>query len=114
MVSDTNGRRLISPPIFRPVPRHQNAHTGTVQAHNAINGAAMSFIKKYDADNCLSASRNKRRRLSKPMGQSYGANSSEIKPDRPLASRLTFVEDFTLEHILLGGHAVSIELSGSF
>jgi hypothetical protein len=76
-----------------------------------MNGAFMSLIKKYDADNCLSASR---RRLFKPMGQADGANSSAIKPGRPLARRLTFVEDFMLEHSLVAGHITSIELSGSF
>jgi hypothetical protein len=45
------------------------------------------------------------------MGQADGANYSEIKTDRPMVSRLTFIEDFTLEHSLPGGHIVSIDLS---
>jgi hypothetical protein len=41
------------------------------------------------------------------------ANSSEIKPAGRWA-RLTFDEDFTLEHSLPGLHTTSIEISGSF
>ena len=42
------------------------------------------------------------------------ANSSETKPDCPRTSRLTFVEDFLLEHSAPGGCIASIEISGSF
>ena len=42
------------------------------------------------------------------------ANSPENKPDGPLTSRLTFVEDFLLEHSTPGGCIPSIEISGSF
>jgi hypothetical protein len=48
--------------------------------------------------NRLSLSRNETR----ASGTTHWANPSEIKPDRPWASRLTFVEDFTLEHCLPG------------
>jgi hypothetical protein len=79
-----------------------------------MNRAAMSLVKKHDADSCLSAIRNKRRRLSRPMRQADGVNSSKIMPDRPLANRLTFVEDFAREHSLRGGQVASSELRGSF
>lgn len=42
------------------------------------------------------------------------ANSPEIKPYGPLASRLTFVEDFLLEHSAAGACITSVEISGSF
>ena len=42
------------------------------------------------------------------------ANSSEIKPDGPRVSRLTFVEDFLLEHSAPGACITPIEISGSF
>jgi hypothetical protein len=56
----------------------------------------------------------KRQRSFSPVEQPDRTNSSEIKPDGPWASRLTFVEDFTLEHSLPGLHTTSIEISGSF
>jgi hypothetical protein len=42
------------------------------------------------------------------------ANSSEIKPDGPRLSRLTFVKDFLLEHSAPGACITPIEISGSF
>ena len=44
----------------------------------------------------------------------HGANSPETKPNGPRASRLTFVEDFLLEHSAPGACITSIEISGSF
>jgi len=74
----------------------------------------MSILKKCDAKNHLSASRNRSRHSFRPPGQADRAKPSEIKPDGPRASRLTFVEDFTREHSLPGVHITSIEISGSF
>lgn len=74
----------------------------------------MRLLKKCDANNRLSASRNKSRHSFKPVGRADRANPSEIKPDGPRASRLTFVEDFTQEHSLPGVHILSIGISGSF
>jgi hypothetical protein len=74
----------------------------------------MSILKKCDAKNRLSASRNKSRHSSTPEGQADIANPSEVKQDGPRASRLTFVEDFTREHSLSGVHITSFEISGSF
>ena len=98
-----------SPSAFQALPQ-----TSTVQARNRPTGTAMSLLKKCDAKNRLSASRNQSRHSFKPVEQADRANPSEIKPDGPPTSRLNFVEDFTLEHSLLGLHITSIEISGSF
>jgi hypothetical protein len=44
----------------------------------------------------------------------HAPNSPETKPNGPRASRLTFVEDFLLEHSAPGACITSIEISGSF
>ena len=58
------------------------------------------------------------RRLSFQPGQQndkdHAANSPETKPDGPLTSRLSFVEDFLLEHSSPGACIASMEISGSF
>jgi hypothetical protein len=74
----------------------------------------MSLLMKCDAKNRPSASRNKSRHSFGPAGDADRANPSEIKPDGPPASTLTFVEDFTREHALRGLHITSIEISGNF
>jgi len=74
----------------------------------------MSLLKKCVVKNRLSSSRNESRHSLRSVGQAGRANPSEIKPDGPWAGKLTFVEDFTLEHSLPGLHIASIEISGSF
>ena len=74
----------------------------------------MSLLKKCDANNRPPASRNKSQRSFGPVRHANRANSAEIKPDGPWASRLTFVEDFTLEHSLPGMQITSIEISRCF
>jgi hypothetical protein len=74
----------------------------------------MSLVKKGDANNCLSASRNKSRHSFRPARQADRTNPSEIKQDEPRATRLTFAEDFTREHSLPDLYITSIEISGSF
>ena len=74
----------------------------------------MILLKKCDADNRLPANRNKSRPSFRPVEQADRANPSEMKPDRPSASRLTFVEDFTREHSLPGPASILSEISGSF
>jgi hypothetical protein len=74
----------------------------------------MSLLGECDAQNRLSASRNKSQHSFRQVRQADRANPSEIKPDGPRASRLAFAEDFTLEHSLPGLHIVSIGISGSF
>jgi len=74
----------------------------------------MSLIKNCFVKNRLNASRNKSRHWFKSVEQAGRANSSEIKPDRPWAGKLTFFEDFILEHSPAGLNTASIEISGSF
>ena len=74
----------------------------------------MSLLKKRDVTNRLSASRNQSRHSLRSAGHADRANPSEIKPDGPWASGLTFVEDFTREHSLPGLYITSIEISGVF
>ncbi len=74
----------------------------------------MSLLKKCDPDNRQSARPDKSRPLFGPVGHARSADSSEIKPDGPWSDRLTFIEDFTLEHSLSGLGITSIEISGSF
>jgi hypothetical protein len=103
------GNSSFSPPALKALPQ-----TSTVQERNRPTGSAMTLLKKCDAKNRLSANRNQSRHSFRPVGQADRANPSEIKPDGPRASRLTFVEDFTLEHSLPGLYITSIEISGSF
>ena len=74
----------------------------------------MNLLKKCDAKNRLSAIRDKSRPSFRPVSEADRANHSEIKPDRPWAGRLTFVEDFMLEHSLHGLHITSIEICRHF
>jgi hypothetical protein len=69
---------------------------------------------KCNAKSRSSTSRNKSGPSFRPVGQADRAHSSEIKPDGRLASRLTFVEDYTREHSLPSLYKTSIEISGSF
>ena len=113
---DCSGRMIkivqifpFSPPALQAPPQ-----TSIVQQRNGTAGAAMSLLKKCDANNRLSARRNQRRPSLRPMGQAERANPSEVDPDGPGASRLTFVHDFILEHSLRGLQITLFEISGSF
>ena len=44
----------------------------------------------------------------------HAANSSETEPDGSWARRLSFVEDFLLEHSTHGACITSVEISGNF
>ena len=74
----------------------------------------MTLPTKFNADNRLPKSPDKSRNSFRPVGEAGRTNSSEIKPDRPRVGRLTFFEDFTLEHTLHGVHLTSIEMAGIF
>jgi hypothetical protein len=74
----------------------------------------MSLLKKNVVNSRPSASRNQSRDSFRPAGQASRTNTLEIKPDGRWAGKLTFVEDYTLEHSLPGRHITSIEISGSF
>jgi len=53
------------------------------------------------------------RRSFRPVDQTKRANPSQVAPDRTRAQRLTFAEDFLLEHSLSGVDIVKVEISGS-
>jgi hypothetical protein len=74
----------------------------------------MSILKKCATNNRQSARPNKSQPLFGPVGRALSADSSEVKPDGPWPGRLTFIEDFTLEHSHSGLRITSIEFSGSF
>ena len=74
----------------------------------------MSIRMKCDAKTRPSRIPNRSRHSSIPVIRANRANPSEIEPDEPRQSRLTFVEDFTREHSFLGVHIASMELSGCF
>jgi hypothetical protein len=76
----------------------------------------MSLLKKCDADNRLSASRNESQHSIGPARDADKANSPEIKPGGPRTSRLTFIEDFIQEHSHPGPgrHITASEFLGFF
>lgn len=74
----------------------------------------MRLLKNCNANNRLPVSRNKSQHSIGPVRQTNRSNSPEIKLDGSWASRLTFVEDFTLEHSFPGLQITSIETLRSF
>jgi hypothetical protein len=100
-----------SPPAFQALPQ-----TSIIQERNAKIGAAMSLLKKCDVNNCLPASGNKSRHSFWPVRDADKGNTAKIKPGRPRTSRLTFIEDFILEHSLCGHgqHITASEFLGFF
>jgi len=69
----------------------------------------MDFLQKCDASNRLSSNRNTSQNSFRPVSQADRTNSSLIEPDGTKAKRLTFAEDFMLEHSHSGQH---IDLTG--
>jgi hypothetical protein len=74
----------------------------------------MNLLKKSDVKKHLSASRNEIGHSFRPVSEADRANHLETKPDRKWTGRLTFFEDFTLEHSLHGLQITSIETAGIF
>lgn len=76
----------------------------------------MSLLKKCDIHNCLPASGNQSLHSYWPMRDADKVNTSKIKPGGPRTSRLTFIEDFILEHSLRGPvqHITASEVLGFF
>ena len=101
-----------SPPALQALPQ-----TSTIQVQ-VLNRMTGSCDEPPQEPRCKESSDlrvvTRSRHSLKPVGQADRAKPSEIKPDGPRASRLTFVEDFTLEHSLPGVHITSIEISGIF
>jgi len=74
----------------------------------------VSLLKKCVVENHLPVNRRKSRHPFMPLRKAGGVKSLEIKPDKPLVGRLTFVEDFTREHSLSVLHIAPIEIPGTF
>jgi hypothetical protein len=64
----------------------------------------MDFLQKCDASNRLSSNRNTSQNSFRPVSQADRTNSSLIEPDGTKVKRLTFAEDFMLEHSHSGQH----------
>jgi hypothetical protein len=79
---------------------------------NRTTGAAINLLRKSVLKKRLSAIRNKSRPSFRPVSEADGANHLETKSDRKWAGRLSFFEDFTLEHSLHGLQITSIEIAG--
>lgn len=73
----------------------------------------MSLAKKCDTRSRLSSGRNKSEHSFRPMGQTDRATSSGIEPDGTRADRLTFAEDFMLEHTHSGLRITVIGMAGN-
>ena len=74
----------------------------------------MSLPKKCDSGNRISPGSEKSRHSSLKVGRAPIAKSSEITPDGPQAARLSFLEDFTLEHSLHWRRITTIEIASIF
>lgn len=72
------------------------------------------LLKKCDTRNRLSSSSRKGRNSSWKVGQAPIAKCSEILPNGPQATRLSFLEDFALEHSLHGQRITAIDIAGIF
>ena len=99
---------------FSPSALQAPPQTSIVQLRNGTTGVSMNLLMKCNANNRLPASRNQSQPSFRPMRLVERVNPIKINPDGLRASRLTFVEDFTLEHSLSGLQITSIEISGSF
>jgi len=73
----------------------------------------MPLLKQCDARNRLSAGRIKSQHSYRPAEQVDRASSSVVEMDRTRANRLTFAEDFLLEHSHSGRHITVVEISAS-
>lgn len=74
----------------------------------------MSIPRICKVKDPLFASRNKSRSSFRRATRADGPKPLEIALEAVAASRLTFVEDFTLEHSLPSLQIASFEMAGSF
>jgi hypothetical protein len=74
----------------------------------------MSVPKKCTANDYLFASRNKVQSSRRRSARVDRANRLQIAPPTPRTNRLTFMEDFVLEHSLCGLRITSSEMGSSF
>jgi hypothetical protein len=81
-----------------------------------MTGAAMSLLKKCEVINRLPASRDKNQESFGPVRYADEANSLQKKRGGARASRLSFIEDYILEHSLHGSvrHITASESLGFF
>lgn len=71
-------------------------------------------LKKCDTLNRFSSSSRKNRNSSQRIGQGPTAECPEIVPNRLKATRLSFLEDYTLNHSLHSKRIAMIEIAGIF
>jgi hypothetical protein len=86
--------------------------TGVIQASNRTGRAAMSILKNYDARARFSVGRSKSQHPCRSAGQPGKVNSSGAGPEKTQVNRLTFAEDFTLEHCRSGRRIAMIGIWG--
>lgn len=73
----------------------------------------MNLAKQCDTRSRLSTGRNKSEHSFRPVGQADRATSSGIEPDGTRAKRMTFAEDFMLEHTHSGLRIAVIGMAGN-
>ena len=88
--------------------------TITVQGRIRATGATVSLARECDTRNRESSSSEKSPRWSSNSGLTNSAGCSEFTSNEPQTTRLTFLEDFILEHTLRGLRITLIEISGIF
>jgi hypothetical protein len=71
---------------------------GFVLATNQTNGAAMSLATKSDKRERLSAGRSRSQHSFRPASQADATSAPGIEKDGAKVDRLSFAEDFMLEH----------------
>lgn len=76
-------------------------------------GAAMSLAKKCDIRDRLSAGRSRSQHSFRPVIQAERADSSAIEQDGLRPNRLSFTEDFMLEHTRSGLRVAMMGKSGN-
>jgi hypothetical protein len=99
----------LSPPASHALPQ-DDQRSRTIRA----TGAAMILSKKCETHNPLSVDSEKSRHPSSNVVQAPKASRSEITPGGRQATRLTFLEDFSIEHSVRGLRITTIEIAGIF
>jgi hypothetical protein len=103
------GNFHLSPPASQALPQ-----TITVQGRIRATGAAMSLPQSHEIRDLLSEDSEKNCHWSTTIGLASRSGRSEIRRDESLPTRLTFLEDFTVEHSDGGMRIEVMELAGIF
>jgi hypothetical protein len=74
----------------------------------------MGLANKRDTRIGFSAGRNRNQHSFRQVDQADRVNTSAVEADEARASRLTFIEDFMLEHCHRGLHIAILEVAGSY